>query len=116
MLERSDGRARLRHAAAAGGQAPTETVRVSPRMRVEPLADTALPTLQTHLIEPFLAEPVIVDEATLLQAPRIVAAPDNRVLITRGDRAYARGRDRAADAAGGRPQPTTTACSAMPSR
>ena len=47
-----------------------------------------------HLIEPFLAEAVIVDELTLQQAPRIVAAPDSRVLITRGDRAYARGRRR----------------------
>ncbi len=50
-----------------------------------------MPTLNLHLIEAFLAEPVIIDEVELLQAPRIVAAPDNRVLITRGDRAYARG-------------------------
>jgi hypothetical protein len=93
VLEKSDGRARLRirQAADGSGNIPTETVRVSPRVRVQPLADSALPTLKTHLIEPFLAEPVIVDEAALLKAPRIVAAPENRVLITRGDRAYARG-------------------------
>jgi hypothetical protein len=93
VLEKLDGRAllRLRGAADAGGGAPTETIRVSPRTRIELLADTSLPTLQTHLIEPFLAEPVIIDEAALLAAPRIVAAPENRVLITRGDRAYARG-------------------------
>ena len=92
VLEKVDGRARLRiRQAANGGDMPTETVRVSPRVRVQPLADSALPTLKTHLIEPFLAEPVIVDETALLKAPRIVAAPENRVLITRGDRAYARG-------------------------
>ena len=92
VLERMDGRALLRlRASAEGGNAPTETIRVSPRTRIEPLADAALPTLQPHLIEPFLAEPVIIDEVALLQAPRIVAAPENRVLITRGDRAYARG-------------------------
>ena len=69
------------------------------------LADAALPTLKPHLIDPFLSEPVIVDEATLQQAPRIVAAGDSRVLITRGDRAYARGATPiAAEAAGGRPQ------------
>lgn len=89
-LETADGRALLR-LRAGDGQAPTDTVRVSPRVRVEPLADTSLPTLQPHLIEPFLAEPVIIDEAELLAAPRIVAAPEHRVLITRGDRAYARG-------------------------
>jgi hypothetical protein len=92
VLEKLDGRARLRvRQAANGGGAPTETIRVSPRTRIEPLADLAIPTLQSHLIEPFLAEPVIIDEAALLKAPRIVAAPESRVLITRGDRAYARG-------------------------
>jgi LysM repeat protein len=90
VLEKLDGRARLR-LKADGGELPTETIRVSPRTRIEPLADTALPTLRTHLIEPFLAEPAIVDEGSLLRAPRIVAAGDARVLLTRGDRAYARG-------------------------
>jgi hypothetical protein len=92
VLDKSDGRARLRmRQSAEAGQQPTDTVRVSPRVRIELLPDTALPTLKTHLIEPFLSEPVIIDELTLLQAPRIVAAGDGRVLITRGDRAYARG-------------------------
>jgi nucleoid-associated protein YgaU len=91
VLEKLDGRALLR-LRAQGGEPPTDTIRVSPRTRVEPLAaDASVPTLQTHLIEPFLSEPLIIDEAALLQAPRIVAAPEHRVLITRGDRAYARG-------------------------
>ncbi len=95
VLDKSDGRARLRLAQGQTGGMPTETVRVSPRTRIETLADTALPTLQPHLIEPFLAEPLIVEEGVLERAPRIVAASDNRVLITRGDRAYVRGIDEA---------------------
>ena len=92
VLEKVDGMALLRlKPDGSMNLPPTETIRVSPRVRIEPLADTSVPTLQTHLIEPFLAEPVIIDEAALLQAPRIVAAPESRVLITRGDRAYARG-------------------------
>jgi nucleoid-associated protein YgaU len=92
VLEKGDGRALLRlRASTDGSQPPAETVRLSPRARAQALPDSALPTLQTHLIEPFLAEPLIVDEAALLSAPRIVAAADQRVLITRGDRAYARG-------------------------
>ena len=92
VLEKVDGMALLRlKPDGSMGLPPTETIRVSPRVRIQPLADTSVPTLQTHLIEPFLAEPVIIDEAVLLQAPRIVAAPESRVLITRGDRAYARG-------------------------
>jgi len=90
FLEKVDGRARLRLAQSTG-DAPVETVRVSPRTRVQALPDLALPTLQPHLIEPFLAEPLIVEEGVLEQAPRLVAASDTRVLLTQGDRAYARG-------------------------
>ena len=91
VLEKIGDRARLRVQQAQGGEVPT--VRVSPRVRVSSVGDGALPTLATHLIEPFLAEPIIVDGGVLERAPRIVAAPDNRVLITRGDRIYARASD-----------------------
>ena len=91
-LEKKDGRAILK-ARAGGDQSGTtpDTVRISPRNRVESLRDTALPTLQNHLIEPFLAEPLVVEENTLAQAPRIVATQENRVLLSRSDRAYALG-------------------------
>ena len=92
-LEKADGLARLRLAQGdTSGRPPTETVRVSPRTRITSLADSSLPTLQPHLIEPFLAEPVIVGEGELELAPRIIAGPEDRVLLTRGDRAYVRGR------------------------
>ncbi|WP_296529107.1 LysM peptidoglycan-binding domain-containing protein [Rhodoferax sp.] len=90
-LERLNGRATLRSRRSVADGAPLDTLRVSPRTRIELLADDALPTLKSHLIEPFLAEPVIVDENGLTLAPRIVAAQEGRVLLTRGDRAYARG-------------------------
>ena len=87
FLDTSSGRARLSMRPGSG----LPTVRVSPRTRIENLAANALPTLKSHLIEPFLTEPLIVDEQGLNAAPRIVAAQDSRVLLTRGDRAYARG-------------------------
>ena len=91
-LDRSNGRAtlRTRRSASSDGQ-PGDTVRVSPRTRYESLADAAVPTLSPQAIEPFLAEALIVDEAVFATAPRIVAAQDGRVLLSRGDRAYARG-------------------------
>lgn len=90
FLDTSNGRARLRMGS-GGNNSTMPTVRLSPRTRIEGLAASALPTLKSHLIEPFLAEPVVVDEQGLNAAPRIVAAQDSRVLLTRGDRAYARG-------------------------
>lgn len=86
-LDKQNGFARLRTGAAGA----LDTVRISPRTRSDSLADTALPTLKLHLIEPFLIEPLVVDEQALTQAPRIVATVDQRVLMSTGDRAYARG-------------------------
>jgi hypothetical protein len=93
FLEKSGGLARLRMGpGGTGAEAPIETVRVSPRVRVQPITDTSIPTLAPHLIEPFLDEPIILGAGEFDLAPRIVAAPENRVLMTRGDRAYVRGR------------------------
>ena len=50
-----------------------------------------MPTLKAHLLEPFLAEVMVLDENGLSAAPRIVAAQEGRVMLSRGDRAYARG-------------------------
>jgi hypothetical protein len=93
LLERKNGMATLRVAGATDTpmEQPGNTVRVSPRTRYEALADLALPTLRASAIEPFLSEPVVVDELGLKAAPRIVSAQEGRVLLTRGDRAYARG-------------------------
>lgn len=83
LLETNQGLARLR-------SAPEEILKISPRTRTESLTEAALPALQTHLIEPFLVEPLIVAEDDLLKAPRIVATQEGRVLLSRGDRAYIR--------------------------
>lgn len=90
-LERQDGFARLRSGSAQRAPGELETVRLSPRTRSESVSDMALPTLKPHLIEPFLVEPLVLEAVTLEQAPRIIATVDDRVLMTTGDRAYARG-------------------------
>jgi hypothetical protein len=90
-LDKSNGRARLstRPPGASGGD--PDTVRVSPRTRFESLGDSGIPPISLQAIEAFLTEPMIVDEATFARAPRIVATQETRVLLSRGDRAYARG-------------------------
>ncbi|MEO7941099.1 MAG: LysM domain-containing protein [Burkholderiaceae bacterium] len=93
VLERNGGRAMLRLAGSGGDAIPTETIRVSPRTRFEALDSGALPAIKASVIEPFLAEPIVVDAEGLSNAPRIVAAQEGRVLLARGDRAYARGQN-----------------------
>lgn len=86
-LERDGAYARLR----TSRSSEPETVRVSPRTRSDSLADSALPTLKQHLIEPFLVEPLVVDAQVLLHAPRVIATTEERVLMSSGDRVYVRG-------------------------
>ncbi len=88
-LDKTGGRARL--STRKPGDTGPVTVRVSPRIRSESLSESAIPPISMQEIESFLAEPLIVDEATFARAPRIVATPENRVLLSMGDRAYARG-------------------------
>ena len=95
-LTRADGRALLQvgpaptDSQAAEDEANLPSERWSPRQRSQSLAASALPTLNNAMIEAFLTEALIVDEAELLTAPRLVAGLDDRVLLSRGDRAYAR--------------------------
>ena len=92
QLDKSDGRATLRARRAGPNDGPpSDAVKVSPRTRYQSLADLSIPTLSASAIEPFLAEPLIVDAAEFAVAPRIVATQEGRVLLSRGDRAYARG-------------------------
>ena len=89
-LEKSNGFARLRTARSSDSGA-LPTVRLTPATRAENLPATALPTLPAHLIEPFLAEPLVVDQGALNDTPRLIATTDERVLMAQGDRVYARG-------------------------
>jgi hypothetical protein len=90
-LDRSNGRARLSTRRGGSGGGDYGTIKLTPRTRYESLSGLALPTLNPSLIEPFLSEPIIVDQDTLKTAPHIVAGNDDRVLLARGDRAYAIG-------------------------
>ena len=86
-LDKSDGRARLRMGQPSG----VSNEKLSPRVRSQSSDDLAIAAIPLHLIEPFLNEAVIFDTNELAAAPRIVAAQEGRVLLSRGDTAYVRG-------------------------
>jgi hypothetical protein len=65
--------------------------RVEPRVRAEPLAAEAIPTIPLKVIEPFLARPLVIERGGLDNAPQIVAAEEGRFNIGAGARAYAFG-------------------------
>ncbi|MEW6694926.1 MAG: LysM domain-containing protein [Pseudomonadota bacterium] len=76
------------------------TVKWSPRVRAQPV-DGSVPALPPGAIEPFLADVHVVDGDAHQAAPRIVAGPEHRVLLARGDRAYARGQSGPSEALSG---------------
>lgn len=86
-LEKDGGYARLSTSRNGG----SSTVKLTPQVRSESLSSMALPTLQMHIIEAFLSEPLVIDSNTLERAPRIIAGGDERMMQSPGDRAYVRG-------------------------
>ncbi len=87
VLDKSDGRARLRVASSSA----VPTVKLSPRVRSEVMENGAIASIPLNLIGPFLNEAVVFESNELDQAPRIVATQEGRVLLTRGELAYVRG-------------------------
>lgn len=78
-------------AAAAAAAPPRDTVKLSPRVRAEPLADKAIPAIPPSAIEPFLSRPLVVGKDELDSAPFVLATQENRLAIGAGSVAYAEG-------------------------
>ncbi len=90
VLEKADGRARLRVARPTDG-VPNNTVKLSPRVRSELLDNGAIASIPLHLIGPFLNEALVFETNELASAPRVVATQEGRVMASRGETAYVRG-------------------------
>ncbi len=87
VLDRSSGEPQL-------SLVQRDTVRLEPRVRSEPSARSAVPSILPSVIEPFLSKPLVVGEDELEDAPRIVATADGRVTLGPGDRAFVHGLDK----------------------
>jgi len=68
-----------------------DTVKLSPKVRIEPLAARAVPSISPSEIAPFLSQPLVVGQTELDSAARIVATEENRVALGAGSIAYVQG-------------------------
>ena len=66
-------------------------VKLTPKPRVEALAEDAIPAIPPKSIEPFLTQPLVIEQAGLDKAPRIIGTEENRVHLGAGGIAYATG-------------------------
>jgi LysM repeat protein len=77
---------------AAPAPPPLPVQRLEPRVRdLGDITKEAIPSIPNRLIEPFLSRPMVVSADDLAKYPRIVATPEDRVYLGRGDEAFARG-------------------------
>ena len=84
VLDRSGGEAKLQ-------LVQLETTKLEPKVRVEPTARDAVPSIAPSVIEAFLSKPLVVSADELEKAPRIVATAEGRVTLGAGDRAFVQG-------------------------
>src|SRR5438045_7466245 len=88
VFDRSDGQPRLTLERGARPQG-SEATRLSPTIRVAPLAAEAIPTIPPADLEPFLSRPVVTGPDGPAGAGKIIAARDPRVVRGAGDAVYA---------------------------
>src|SRR6266568_1826936 len=93
VLDRSVSPPQLRiaDAGAGSGVGGAEAVKLLPRIYTQPLKSEAIPTISPRAIEPFLTQPLIIEEGGLDRAPRIIATEENRVNLGTGNVAYVSG-------------------------
>ncbi len=82
-----DGQPQLRLQLGRGGG----TERLSPKAYATPLGVDAIPAIPAHVIEPFLTQPLVIENGGLAKAPRIIATQESRVYLGRGGIAYVTG-------------------------
>lgn len=68
-----------------------ETVTLQPGAVEEPLDKEAISTIPLSVISPFLNQPLVIEKDQLTTSPRIIAAQDNRVVLSPGTRVYING-------------------------
>ena len=88
VLDRRDGSWRL--------SLERPVTRLSPSVRVSPLASEAIPSIAASEIEPYLTRPLITGPEGIVGAAQIVAGRDARVIRGDGDAVYVVGIDAAA--------------------
>lgn len=84
-FDRVNGRLRL------GNPGGVPTVKLNPHSRVEGLGANAIPAIPASVIEPFLSQPLILEDDDLATAPRIIATKEGRVNLGVNEQAYVRG-------------------------
>ena len=70
------------------GEGEQRTIKLSPQIRIEQVKSKAIPSIPASVIEPFLSQPLVVEQNGLAQAPYLLGTSDNRVVLSAGNTVY----------------------------
>ena len=92
-FDRAAGRLRLGNKieATIDGAGGASSLRLKPQLRTEGLGKDAVTSIPSGVIEPFLTQPLIIENDELAGAPRVVATQESHVFLGKDDKAYVRG-------------------------
>ncbi len=65
-----------------------DTTKLNPSIIEEPLGKNAVQAIRPNVIGPFLNQPLLIEKDQLQDAPRIIGAQDNRLILSPGTRVY----------------------------
>ena len=85
VLDRTTGTLRV------GEGAGTAAIKLSPKMRGEDSGHGAIPSIPVADIAPFLSQPLVIEKDGLSNAPILVGAYEQHVVLGNNDIAYAKG-------------------------
>ncbi|PHV11132.1 LysM peptidoglycan-binding domain-containing protein [Chitinimonas sp. BJB300] len=89
VLDTSGGSPRLRLLGNKNNDGLRANMKLDPRIRITQFDSQAAATIPAQAIEPYLSKPLIVDEQSFKNAPRVALGPDNHVVMSTGDTVYA---------------------------
>jgi len=72
-------------------ESSSDTVRLSPKIHIAASDHDAIPSIPAAAIEPFLSQPLVIEEADLEHGPTLIGAREGRVILSSGDTAFAQG-------------------------
>ncbi len=91
-FDRANGRLRLANSVGGSGSEASGVTKLSPQTRSMTSGGAeAISAIPNNLIEPYLSQPLIIEKDQFATAPRIVAAPEGRVYMGKGDKVYVKG-------------------------
>src|SRR3989304_1439623 len=85
ILDRASGTLRIGQASARN------VVKLSPEVRESQSGHDAIPSIPANDIAPFLSQPLIIEEGALKDAPVLIGARENRVILGADDTGFVNG-------------------------